>query len=767
MRQLALMALSALLWQAASAARAETIYAAVTVNGYDTGLIVSFDRQGERFTATAEDLDHIGLVVPRALAQRSGAQIDLGSLPGVHFAFQADKQLLAIEAVEASLKTHLIGNRPVTGPPDEAAYGALINYGLAASAATRGSIQASGNLEFRAFGPPGIIDSDWYFGPAAGRGSAFRRLDTALIHDDPQSLRTWTAGDFITASLPWSRPVRGVGFSLATDFSIRPDLITQPMPWLRGSASVPSTIDLYLDGVHQLSEQAPAGPFSVSQVPTVNGEGEVSLAVTDALGRQTVQTFSFYATNQLLAPGLTSYAVEGGWLREDFGEMDDRYTKAFAQGLVRHGMNDWLTLEGRAATTAGVAELGAGLVAKLGEFAVLDLSYDDSSLGGRDGRQLRASLERQAGPYFLFAAAAQSMGDFRDVASAAGDPPVRRSLQIGAGWNSDRFGTFGMNYYEQRVARRGLDTTGRSLSDDIDILAASWVYPLSKGWTVHASAFHSVAGNDTFGFMIGVTISPSDGLIVDGGMNQNANRVGAYVDASQTPPTDGGWGWSAQAQSAPSANAQGTVRYVSRIGEVGAGVSAGYGSAVGSVYAAGAAVWMAGGNPRLARQSSVSFAEVDTEKSGVGITLENREMGKTDSDGRLFVPDLIPFNPNHFAVEPDTVPLSDEIVVPAAVTRPPRNAGVIVHLPVRPNLSAAVRFVGTDGAPLPLNASVMLNGKAQSSIGYDGVAWLSGLAADNRVAIGEDGHACIATFQVTPSMLESGLEIGPVTCVPP
>ncbi len=316
----------------------------------------------------------------------------------------------------------------------------------------------------------------------------------------------------------------------------------------------------------------------------MNGEGQVSLVVSDALGRQTVQNFSFYATDQLLAPGLTSYALEGGWLRENFGETDDRYTEPFAQGLVRRGLNSWLTVEGRAAAAQGVVEIGAGLVAKLGEFAVLDMSLDDSSLGGHDGRQVRASLERQAGPYFLFASVTQSMDDFRDTASVAGDPALRRSLQIGAGWNSQDLGTLGLNYYSQRTFRQGPDMTDYGLSDDIDIVTASWAYPISKGWTAHASAFHSVAGTGNFGFMLGVTISPSDGLIVDGGMNENGNHIGAYVNASQTPPTDGGWGWSAQAQSAPSANAQATVRYVSQIGEVGTGVSTASGSTVGSVY---------------------------------------------------------------------------------------------------------------------------------------------------------------------------------------
>ena len=765
MRRLVAALVLVLIAPAAQKAAAETVFAEVTINGYKTGLIVSFDQQGDRFISTAGDLGRIGLVVPKSASKHPDAPIDLGSLSGVHFVFHADRQALDIEAEEGALRRNVLGYQASVELPDPAAWGTLVNYGAAFTAASTGTPEISGNFEFRGFGPPGILDSNWYFGPVADGETQFRRLDTALIHDDAGSLETWTAGDFISASLPWTRPVRGVGFSLATNFTIRPDLITQPMPWLQGTASVPSTVDLYLNGVHQLSEETPPGPFSVNQIPLVNGEGQVSLAVSDALGRQTVQSFSFYATDQLLAPDLMSYAIEGGWLRENFGQENDHYTEPFGQGLVSRGMTNWLTLEGRLAGTRGVMEIGAGLVAKLAEFAVLELSLDDSSFSGRDGRQLRASIERQAGPYFLFVSAQQSFGDFRDVASAAGDAPIQSGFQAGLGWNSTNLGTFGLDYFQQKTANGDFRMASDDPQfDDIGIVTASWSLPFGRGWTAYASAYRSVAGTSSFGFMVGVTMSPANGLIVDGGVGESGDHVGAFADASQSPPTDGGWGWSAQAQSAPEPSGQGNVRYISQIGEAGAGVSTGSAGTLGTAYVTGSVVWLAGGNPRLARQSGASFAEVDAGEPGVGITLENRDMGKTGSDGRLLVPDVISFTPNHFAIEPDTVPLSHEIVQASAVVRPPRNAGVIVSLPVRPSRSAAVRFVTADGSSVAFNAPVTLNGQEAGNVGYDGVAWLSDLVADNRVRIGESDQACTAEFQLAPSAFKPGVQIGPVVC---
>jgi outer membrane usher protein len=58
----------------------------------------------------------------------------------------------------------------------------------------------------------------------------------------------------------------------------------------------------------------------VNQTPMINGAGRISLAVTDAFARQTVQSFDLYASDQLLAPGLTASAFEAGWLRKGYGQ---------------------------------------------------------------------------------------------------------------------------------------------------------------------------------------------------------------------------------------------------------------------------------------------------------------------------------------------------------------------------------------------------------------------------------------------------------------
>jgi outer membrane usher protein FimD/PapC len=74
-----------------------------------------------------------------------------------------------------------------------------------------------------------------------------------------------------------------------------------------------------------------------------------------------------------------------------------------------------------------------------------------------------------------------------------------------------------------------------------------------------------------------------------------------------------------------------------------------------------------------------------------------------------------------------------------------------------------VQFVLASGAAVPLNAQVTLNGQPQGIVGYDGVAWLTGLAAENTVGIVMDDATCQAQLHI--GELVPGAQIGPVTCV--
>jgi outer membrane usher protein len=75
-----------------------------------------------------------------------------------------------------------------------------------------------------------------------------------------------------------------------------------------GTATVPSTVDVFVNNQFVTSGQLPPGPFVIDRLPTVSGTGDVSVVVRDALGREQVVTQTFYSSTTLLAGADTAAA---------------------------------------------------------------------------------------------------------------------------------------------------------------------------------------------------------------------------------------------------------------------------------------------------------------------------------------------------------------------------------------------------------------------------------------------------------------------------
>jgi len=134
-----------------------------------------------------------------------------------------------------------------------------------------------------------------------------------------------------------------------------------------------------VNGVRQLTESVQPGPFEVHTLPVVTGAGEMAVSVVNLLGQQTLVTLPFYASTALLAPGLGSYSVEVGAVRQNYGQADDRYAGWAQNGSARYGLTDWLTLEAHDEVTDRLELIGGGLTSLLGKLGVVDVAIAGSS----------------------------------------------------------------------------------------------------------------------------------------------------------------------------------------------------------------------------------------------------------------------------------------------------------------------------------------------------------------------------------------------------
>lgn len=191
------------------------------------------------------------------------------------------------------------------------------------------------------------------------------------------------------------------GISYGRDFSLRPDLVTWPLPEFSGEAAVPTSVDLFINGYRSGSTQLQPGPFTLTNLPYINGAGDAVLVTTDALGRQVSTTLPFYVTSDLLKEGLSDGAVTLGSLRRNYGIKNFDYGPAAGSGSYRYGLTDWLTLEGHAEGAEELTLAGAGTVVKLGRFGVVNTSYSQSRMRGDDGGQINWGYQYSTSEFSL------------------------------------------------------------------------------------------------------------------------------------------------------------------------------------------------------------------------------------------------------------------------------------------------------------------------------------------------------------------------------
>uniref|UniRef100_UPI0012900B46 fimbria/pilus outer membrane usher protein n=3 Tax=Pseudomonadota TaxID=1224 RepID=UPI0012900B46 len=146
------------------------------------------------------------------------------------------------------------------------------------------------------------------------------------------------------------------------------------------SSVVPSSVSLYVNGVQQYSGNVPAGPFVVNQIPGITGSGQATLVTRDALGRSVSTSVPLYIDTRMLAAGLSSYSIEMGVARRQFSVRSFDYDKRPAvTASGRYGLDDALTLEGHSEMSAGVYNVGAGALVRLGQAGVVNGALSGSA----------------------------------------------------------------------------------------------------------------------------------------------------------------------------------------------------------------------------------------------------------------------------------------------------------------------------------------------------------------------------------------------------
>lgn len=738
----------------------------VFVNGVSSQLIATF-RQTPDATLLIEpdQLRNVG-IKPVKQALRKDGWIDTSLLPGVSVTYDEAKQAAhfdtddsgrAPRVIDAQADDDALGEQAAE-PVTESSFGALVNYTVfGATGGYRWSDLTqfqglSGQLEGRVFGPYGLLSSSQVLRSSNADGFGSTRLDTRWSYSDPDNLMTYNVGDIITGGLSWTRPTRLGGIQIRRNFTLRPDIVTMPLPELSGSAAVPSTVDIYIDNARRVSRSIPAGPFAVTNLPVITGNGMARMVVRDALGRETVSETPFYASADLLAKGLADFSGEVGFARRFYGtESNDYDGNIVGTATVRYGFSDKLTLEGHVEAAGNFYSVGTGSAFSIGSFGIGTVAAATSQYGGETGYQLAASIEADLWDARVFMRTQRTFGDYNDIASITADltrhglPPAIYSAKPAKALDQISvslppiFEKTNLNFSHARV-----ETAEANKSNT---LSASISRSIGENGNMFVSAYTDLERKRSFGVFAGLSWTLGDNKSISTSVSANEKATGVTTELMKSEQAEvGGTGWRLRGSAGQNTIAAARGSYRSQIGRVEAGIEKLNGVRADAQFEG--AIVATGGGVFLSNRIDDAFGVVDVGAPDVEVQFENRPMGKTDSRGKMLLPDLRAYEKNTITIDPTNLPIDATVGTTRQVVSPADRAGVVAGFNVKTDAKTAlVTLRDNEGQYIEAGSTVELNGAGDFIVGYDGQVYLEGIARTNRLRVRRSSLSnCEATF---------------------
>lgn len=728
---------------------------AIRINGIAVGAPARLARLGDgRFFATAGDLARWRIRLPALppISLKGRDYFALDAVAGLTYRIDEREQALLLDGrPEAFTVTTLTSRQASLAPPGSASVGGFFNYDLLATSQP-GRNSLDGLLEFGVFNRFGFGTST-FLGHDGEPARRFIRLNTTWTHDDPSSLTTINIGDGISRTGAWGRAVRFAGLQWGTNFATQPDFVPFPLPSVRGEATLPSTVDLYVDNALRLSRNVPYGPFEIPRAPVISGDGQVRLVVRDVLGRETVVTQPYYVSARLLQAGLHDYTYEAGFRRNRFALASDDYGELFAAGTHRTGLSDQLTGEIRGELLTKQQTFGVAanyLIPALGvASASAATSRGEQGTGGymsmgieRQGRPVSFGVEtRLATPRFA------QIGGWPDFAVPRNVHLARASFA--AGPNGSAF----IGYVHQ-VNRN---------ANEMKFVTAGYSVSLMNNFYLSVFGLQSLGEDRARSVGVNVTYALGARTTASANWNGDGKASSSSVQLQQSLPQGSGVGYRLLAGAGTNDRHEAELFLQNDVGTYNlAAAQAGGATSYRAGVSGGVAIL--DGSAYLSRRIDDSFAVVQVgEYDGVDIFLDNQPIART-KDGYALLPRLRAYQKNIITIQPENLPLDAEVGTLRLSLSLSRRSAALVRFPVKPAHGAVLRFVLDDGAPLPAGALASVEGGSEEfPVALRGEAYVKGLASRNIVQARWKGQHCDIEVAMpkNPGPLPV---IGPLTC---
>ncbi|MEI4767292.1 fimbria/pilus outer membrane usher protein [Acinetobacter nosocomialis] len=549
------------------------------------------------------------------------------------------------------------------------------------------------------------------------------RLESKWQYVDPEKVRIYTLGDFVSNSSDWGSSVRLAGFQWSSAYTQRGDIVTSALPQFSGSAALPSTLDLYVNQQKIYSGLVPSGPFDIKQLPFISGN-EVTLVTTDATGQQSITKKPYYFSSKILAKGINEFSVDVGVPRYNYGLYSNDYDDAtFASGAIRYGYSNSLTLSGGAeASTDGLSNVGTGFAKNLFGVGVINADLAASQYKDENGYSALVGLEGRISKNISFNTSYRKVFDnYFDLARVSQIRYLKENQITSEPQNylsysalADEIIRAGINYnfyagYGVYVGYNQIKYSDNSYK----LLSANLSGSLNKNWGFYSSAYTDYENHKDYGIYFALRYTPSTRTNAITSVSSDSGRLTYRQEVfvlSEPKINSFGWGgYVERDQDAHTNNASiyGSYRaraayLTGRYNRIGDNDQVAL-SATGSLVAAAGRIF-------AANEIGDGYAVVTNAGPQSQIINGGINLGTTDKSGRFLIPSLMPYRENHIYLDPSYLPLNWNVKSTDQKTVVGYRQGTLVDFGAHQVISGLVRIVDKNNTPLLPGYSVRING---------------------------------------------------------
>ncbi|WP_019458283.1 fimbria/pilus outer membrane usher protein [Acinetobacter sp. GG2] len=603
------------------------------------------------------------------------------------------------------------------------------------------------------------------------------RLETKWQYVDPEKVRIYTLGDFISNSSDWGSSVRLAGLQWSSAYTQRGDIVTSALPQFSGSAALPSTLDLYVNQQKIYSGLVPSGPFDIKQLPFISGN-EVTLVTTDATGQQTITKKPYYFSSKILAKGINEFSVDVGVPRYNYGLYSNDYDDAtFASGAIRYGYSNSLTLSGGAeASTDGLSNLGTGFAKNLFGVGVINADIAASQYKDENGYSALVGLEGRISKNISFNTSYRKVFDnYFDLARVSQIRYLKENQVNAESQNylsysalADEIIRAGINYnfytgYGVYVGYNQIKYSDNSYK----LLSANLSGSLNKNWGFYSSAYKDYENHKDYGIYFALRYTPSTRVNAISSVSSDSGRLSYRQEVFVlSEPQVGSFGWGGYVERNQdthdnNASVYGSYRaraayLTGRYNRIGDNDQVAL-SATGSLVAAAGRIF-------AANEIGDGYAVVTNAGPQSQILNGGINLGTTDKSGRFLIPSLMPYRENHIYLDPSYLPLNWNVKSTDQKTVVGYRQGTLVDFGAHQVISGLVRVVDKNNSPLLPGYSVRINGQQDAVVGYDGEVFIPNLLQQNKLEVDLLDHgSCQVEFTYNSNQY-STKKLGPYIC---